>query len=114
MSPVKAARVGDPYARAEEARFREGGNAVRRPLRRCRRGGNCGVCGIGTIILLLFELFGKKAVRALSRDLPDTSTPRTRPRSNPTSTLETDPASGYVDYFFLLLGCFRRHPPGFK
>ena len=42
--------------------------------------------------LLLFELFGKKAVRALSRDLSDTSAPRTRPRSNPTSTLETDPA----------------------
>ena len=41
---------------------------------------------------ILFELFGKKAVRALSRDLSDTSTPRTRPRSNPTSTLETDPA----------------------
>ena len=39
---------------------------------------------------LLFELFGKKAVRALSRDLSDTSTPRTRPRSNPAPTMETD------------------------
>ena len=81
---------------------RHGGRASPHRCRRVHVGGE-GV-GVRTVrnttfyvsiaisLLLLFELFGKKAVRTLSRDLSDTSTPRTRPRSNPTSTLETDPA----------------------